>query len=508
VKKSPVWIALAGIVLLAFGAVAEYVSSRPYSERHVVANAGSCRLDATILQRKGLADGAEAGNVVLFHGLAANKVIMTYLARAFAELNLRVYMPDSPGHGRSAGPFTPDFAEECGMSFVRGLAARGLIRPDRTILAGHSMGAAIALRVAAKFRPAGVVAISPAPMKPANGVSPELLLYHSLPALQPNTLIVVGKWEPFWLRANAAELAATTQDSTVQFVQLPMNSHVSILFSPTVARLAQEWSAKALQFPSQPRPPLPSRSGLLGGLWGLAGILLIAGPFIRETIGKHPAETVNGSMDFSPLWPVAQFAAASLVVVVLLRYVVPLKAIHLFEGDYLASFFLIVGLIIVLLHAKLAQAKFRIKPSLFLAAVLAGLLLHLLLSGWLQLTLTGAWLSLDRWTRFPLFFMSSFLFLYGLELVLGPVVEGETRRRFLLGLGLVVIAWLGLTFGVMVLHSGEILLVLLSPYFALIFLTMGMGAQLVRKVSGSATAAAVFGAILLAGYCLVIFPVS
>ena len=243
-KKSPVWIALAGIVLLAFGAVAEYVSSRPYSERHVVANAGSCRLDATILQRKGLADGAEAGNVVLFHGLAANKVIMTYLARAFAEQNLRVYMPDSPGHGRSAGPFTPEFAEECGMSFVRGLAARGLIRPDRTILAGHSMGAAIALRVAAKFRPAAVVAISPAPMKPANGVSPELLLYHSLPALQPNTLIVVGKWEPFWLRANAEELTATTQDPSVQFVQLPMNSHVSVLFSPTVARLAQEWSAR------------------------------------------------------------------------------------------------------------------------------------------------------------------------------------------------------------------------------------------------------------------------
>jgi pimeloyl-ACP methyl ester carboxylesterase len=508
VKKSPVWIAIAGIALLAFGAVAEFIASRRYTERHVVANAGGCRVDATILQRTGLSEGSEAGAVVLFHGLSANKVIMTYLARAFAEQGLRVYLPDSPGHGRSAGPFSPEIAEECGMSLVRGLAARGLIRPDRTILAGHSMGAAIALRIAAKFRPAGVVAISPAPMQSAHGVSPELLLYHNLPQMVPNTLIVVGRWEPQWLRANAEELAASTQDPTVQFVQLPMNSHVSILFSPTVARLEQEWTAKVLQLPTQPPPQLPSRIGLLGGLWGLVGILLIAGPFIREAIGKHSAEPADGAKEFTVLWPVAIFAAVSLVVVVLLHYVVPLRAIHLFEGDYLASFFLFAGLIIVLLHLKLAQAKYRLRASLFAGALFAGLVLHLLLSGWLQLTLTGAWLNLDRWTRFPLFFMAAFLFLYGLELVLGPVVEGETRRRFLLGLGLVAVVWLALTFGVMVLHSGEILLVLLSPYFALIFVVMELGAQLVRKVSGSATAAAVFGAILLTGYCLVIFPVA
>jgi hypothetical protein len=58
------------------------------------------------------------------------------------------------------------------------------------------------------------------------------------------------------------------------------------------------------------------------------------------------------------------------------------------------------------------------------------------------------------------------------------------------------------------LKSGEILLVLLSFYFALLFLLTGLGIQLVRRESGSPSAAALFGAILVAGFCLVLFPLS
>jgi len=50
--------------------------------------------------------------------------------------------------------------------------------------------------------------------------------------------------------------------------------------------------------------------------------------------------------------------------------------------------------------------------------------------------------------------------------------------------------------------------VLLMPYFALFFLFTRPGARLVRQRTASATAAAVFGAILLAGFCLVLFPLS
>jgi pimeloyl-ACP methyl ester carboxylesterase len=369
------FVAIAGIALVAFGATTEFLTSRRYTEQHVVANAGTCKIDVTVLEGTGAPVGPEVGTVVLFHGLAANKMVMRYLARAFAEQGLRVYIPDLPGHGRSAGPFTPDQAEACGLSFVRGLAARGFIRPERTILAGHSMGAAIALRVAAKFRPAGVVAISPAPMQTAHGLAPEVLLFHNFPELQPNTLIMVGRFEPEWMKGNAEELTSTSNDPTVGFAVIPLGTHVGVLFSPTVARMAQEWAAKVLQLPEVSR--LPTRIGLLGGLWGLLGILLIAGPFIREAVGEQTSETAEVPASSSergqhhPLRLAVEFILLSLAVVLLLRYWVPLRPLRLFEGNYLASFLLLAGLIIVLLHAKTAQAQFKVKATVLLGAALA-----------------------------------------------------------------------------------------------------------------------------------------
>ena len=38
------------------------------------------------------------GYVILFHGLAANKKIMSFVARGFALEGLRVFVPDLPGH--------------------------------------------------------------------------------------------------------------------------------------------------------------------------------------------------------------------------------------------------------------------------------------------------------------------------------------------------------------------------------------------------------------------------
>jgi hypothetical protein len=62
--------------------------------------------------------------------------------------------------------------------------------------------------------------------------------------------------------------------------------------------------------------------------------------------------------------------------------------------------------------------------------------------------------------------------------------------------------------GIFYLHSGEILLALLVPYFTLLCLLQRRGMDIVRKGTGSATAAAVFGAILLAGFCVVILPIT
>lgn len=506
VKRNPIVIAIIGVGLLALGAFLSYVSSRGYTEQHVLANAGSCKLEMNVVQLAGLPENSQNGSVILFHGLAANKVIMTFLARAFAEQGLRVYVPDLPGHGRSSGPFSPDFAEACAQSFVRGLSARGFIRPDRTILAGHSMGGAIALRVAAKVRVGGVIAISPAPMKAEHGVTPEALLFRNPLPLPPNSLILAGQLEPQGLRSNAADLAASSADPTTKFVLVPYTSHVSIIFSRGVARLVQQWVAQVLHL--QPTPNLPFQGDFLGGFLGLAGILLIAGPFLRESVGEKPVVETTEAKPIAIWRMLLEITVVSFVVVALLRSWIPLRAVHLFEGDYLGSFFLLSGLILIALHGKKALGAFPTKWKILLGTAFSALVLFLLISGWLQLTITGSWLTLERWERFPLFFIASWVFLYAFEIMLGKVPEGTGRRRLMLSLGLLCVVWLALTFGVVGLHSGAILLVLLAPYFLVLFLLMRTGAQLVRRNSGSALAAAVFSAILMTGFCLVIFPVS
>lgn len=503
-KRKTFWQALAGIALLVVGSLWVYVCSRQFSERHVVAAAGACRVDMNIVQKRGRTPDASSGAVVLFHGIAANKLIMSYLARSFAELGVTVYVPDLPGHGRTSDPFTPQNAQDCALSLVRGLAAGGLIVPDHTILAGHSMGGAIALRIAPEIRPAGVIAISPAPMRAAHGVAADQILFQNPPRILPNTLITAGQLEPLGLAANAADLVAGNSDPSIEFHRLPGQTHVSVLFSPGVARLSQAWAARVLKVSNPAR--LPSLLFFAGGLLGFVGILLLSGPFLREMAPVAQEGVREESGHPGMLRFLAEVVVASFVALFILRYSVPLRAIGLFEGDYLASFFLLVGLLVMLVHPRLSQGNFRAKPGALLGAAAGALILHLLVTGWFELTVTSAWLTWQRWTRFPLLYLAAFLFFYALEILLGPVVE--PRKRLGLDLLAILLAWLVMAFGALFLHSGQILVVLLMPYFALFFLFSRMGARLVRQRTASATAAAVFGAILLAGFCLVLFPLS
>jgi pimeloyl-ACP methyl ester carboxylesterase len=497
-------VAGAGILCLIVGGPLTFYASRGFTERHYIVDAAACRMDVVALDRSDLAQTRGTGSVVLFHGIAANKVIMKYLARSFAELGLRVFIPDAPGHGRSPGPFAPALAESCSLSLLRGLAARGMIEPNRTIVAGHSMGGAIALRVAEKFRSAGAIAISPAPMQAAHGVLAHNLLFNGVPKIGAHALILAGQYELPGVVDNARDLAASTIDATVRFTQVPHNTHVSVLFSPAVAVDVQAWAALTLGLPETTR--LPSRANLLGCVLGLTGIVLLAGPFIRELVGSEVRADSQPGKNIAWWRAALEVILLSLFIVWVLRFVNPLRIVHLFEGDYLASFFMMMGAGLVLLHFRRAFVQWRVPVSVLLGAAIAALLLHFLVTGWFELTATSAWLTVARWERFPLFFLAAFLFLYGLELPGGPVENAWARYGwwFLL----VMLAWHSLALGVMHLNSGEILLVLLSPYFALQFLLSGLGIQLVRKLSGSATAAAVFGAILLAGFCLVLFPVS
>jgi pimeloyl-ACP methyl ester carboxylesterase len=510
--------AAVGFVLCIAGFVLAWAT--PYRETTVVIGAAGCRLVTDVIDQGN--DGTR-GYVVVFHGLAANKKIMSYLARGFASQNLRVFVPDLPGHGRTPGPFSFERAEACAGSLVRELIARRAIDPQRTMLAGHSMGGAIAIRVAARVGVAGVVAISPAPQRAAHSIPRDMLPFENPPSLPPHTLAMSAAFEPLGIRQSTRDLIMGDAAATGKYLFLPSATHVSVLFDSRVVRAAQEWTAETLKFTAESSAPsgAPSSAPLFGSLAGLAGIFLLAGPFVRETMGmQRPApaspqaaaadpQNVRGASTAIPAFrALLETAAVSFLAVVLLRFWDPLSFIRLYNGSYFASFLLIAGLALLLVHYKSVRALFPTKISALLLALLAGLVLHLLVTGWFDATFMEAWLSWARWARFPVLFVAALAYLLAEELLLGPLAVRSSAARIWLALALRLIAFIALVFGIFVLHSGAILVILLAVYLALVFIFQRLGMDLVRRQTGSAIAAAVFGAILLAGFCLVIFPVT
>ena len=517
-KLGKPWRAAIGVALIAIGFVMARGNTR-YRESRVVIGTEGCHLVTDVVDRG--ADEVQ-GFVVLFHGLSANKKIMQYIARGFAEENLRVFVPDLPGHGRSPGPFSFERAESCADNFVRELTARRAIEAKRTVLAGHSMGGAIAIRVGARVPNAGVIAISPAPMRAAHGVPADMLPYRDPPPLPAHTLVMAAAREPLGIRELAQDLVAEDASGTSKFLFVPRASHVSVLFDPRVAKAAQEWVAQA--FGSRDVGELPSSVPGIGSVVGLIGILLLAGPFVREMVGKsarvgvrpateqpQTAAAVPNGVDgkrISVVRVLVEISVVSFVVVALLRIGNPLAFLRLFNGSYFASFLLIAGLILLLVHGREALAMVRGWSYTLVLALIAGVVLHFLVTMWFDATSTEAWLTAGRWARLPVFFVAALAAMLGEEVLLGNPGGSRKWARVALAMVMRALAFGVLVFGIFVLHSGAILMILLALFLALFSVFQRMGVDLVRRETGSGLAAAVFGAILLAGFCLVIFPVT
>ena len=494
--------AVAGVILFAAGLLAALPT--PYHERNVIFQAGSCYLDTTVIESK---TGTTHGSVLLLHGLASNKKIMSYVARGFAAQNLRVIVPDLPGHGRTRTPFSPQRAEDCSAALLQDLLARGMAQPDTLILAGHSMGATIALRLADRFPVAGVVAMSPAPMRAVHGADPETILLEGVPSSVRNTLILSGRLELEAMRANAADLAASPSAVNTKLDVVPGATHVSLIFDPRVVRRSQEWSAQLLSL--NPGAPLPSPLPLFASLAGFAGILLIARPFLRELTAPSTPPAIASGLAGSSWWKAAlTVAAACAVSVLVLRLWNPLSVLHVFEADYFAAFLLFAGVLVLATYRPRPFGVLDFSPKSLLRAAFAALLLFLLITGFFELTLSESWLNVPRWSRFPFLLLFVFPLHLAEEILLGDLQRLSGWRRVAAALSLRFIAWLAILIAIFQLHSGEVLLALLAPYLTLFCLLQRRGMDIVRTCTASAAAAALFGAILLAGFCLVIFPIT
>ena len=501
-KRSDTLRAVAAVVLFAAGLLAALPT--PYKERNVIFQAGGCYLDTAVIESK---TGDIHGAVLLLHGLASNKKIMSYAARGYAAQNLRVIVPDLPGHGRTRGSFSPQRAEDCSAALLHDLLARGMAQSDMLILAGHSMGATIALRLADRFPVAGVVAISPAPMRAAHGANPETILFPGTPSSVRNTLVVSGQWELGAMRGNAADLASSPYAVNTKFDVVPGGTHVSLIFDPRVVRRSQQWSAQLLRLNSG--APLPSLLPLVASFAGFVGILLIVDPFLRElTMDNRPLALNSGPASYSWWKAAVTVASASAVAVLVLRWWNPLSVLRVFEADYFTAFLLFAGALLLAVYGRKSFGMLDPAPKSLLRAVLAAVLLLLLISGWFELTLSEAWLNVPRWSRFPFVLLLVLPVHLAEEILLDDMQKLAGWRRLMAALSFRFIAWLAILIAIFHLHSGEVLLALLAPYFALFCVLQRRGMDIVRSCTGSAAAAALFGAILFGGFCLVIFPIT
>jgi pimeloyl-ACP methyl ester carboxylesterase len=493
---------IAGLLFAGAGFI--LLRMQPYRPTTVISTAGTCNMHVDVLGSK----SSEAdGYVVLLHGLSANKRVMSYLARAFSDQNLRVFVPDLPGHGSSPGPFSYARAESCVDSLVEDLKDRRAILLDRTLLVGHSLGGAIALRVATHFPVAGVIAISPAPMHASPELPPEMIPYHKFGALPSHALIINGAWEPQRMRQAAANLLATGDHITDKYVLLPHATHVSLLFDSRVAALDRSWAANLLG--ANPTSPLPSHWALYGFFFGFIGLAILALPFLREVVGNPDEQPRPEILPKPPaVLALLQVAIVSALVVLGLTAGVPLRGLRIFQGDYLVSFFALGGLALTVWNRRLVtQAQgWRLRP--ILGGAFAAIALIVLFGAWFNLSLYEAWLTVARWLRLPLVALLFFPWLFAEEILLGPAESLSRFRRLALALAFRLLAWGALIAALFLLHSGEILLFLLGVYFGIFFILERMACGLVRRETHSPAAAALFGAILFAGLALAIFPIA
>jgi hypothetical protein len=89
-----------------------------------------------------------------------------------------------------------------------------------------------------------------------------------------------------------------------------------------------------------------------------------------------------------------------------------------------------------------------------------------------------------------------------------PEEAGYRAARFVLFVVMRFVLWLALAFALFAFGSGQILVLLLAVFLALFAVFERLGSDAVWRRTGSASAAAFFGAILTAWFIAAVFPLA
>jgi pimeloyl-ACP methyl ester carboxylesterase len=525
-------LAIVGVVFLGLGSYWIRVAELPKQELWL--DAGGCHTPLTILDPP--ADVKPAAGVVLLHGLSANRRLMMYLAEDFAGHGFRAYAIDLPGHGDSRDAFSFAHAEECATAAMEFLIHSGQLDPKRTILLGHSMGGAIAIRMADRDPVAATIALSPAPMNASQRMPANLLVFSASADLGILKRVAQGLSDAAGGQRTGPE--DFVQQRAFELRLLPRSTHTSLLSDRRVAHDSEKWAMETL-FPDIAAETLTlnldlatyetfgqGRRRLAGGALGFLGILFLF-PMVVTLAARFatpaPSATADGTGAATP--PASQIespgnhppnrlllgetALCAMIGVLLLVVGVPLKFLHLYTGAYLASLLLIVGILLLIFNFGFAMeyASLHIKP-LALAAAL-GFATFLAIGAWLNWQLDDAWLNAPRWLRFAGLLPVLWIYCFAEEVVLGPVHHGLNRAvRFAVFLLLRAELFLACTLAWYFFASGQVLIPLLFVYLAAFSFLQRLATDALRSRTASATAAALFGAILASWFIAGVFPLT
>jgi pimeloyl-ACP methyl ester carboxylesterase len=515
-KRWAIELAVLGVILLALGA--HWIRRAELPQRDVVVDGRTCHTPVTILDPP--PGVAPVGSAIVLHGLSADRRVMMYLGSDFAGHGFRTYLFDLAGHGDNTDSFTFPRAEQCAAVAIDSLTRSGVIDPRKTILLGHSMGGEIAVRMADHDPVAATIALSPAPM--------------TLPRRMPSNLLVIAGGLDLWpVKAEARMLAAAAggdrtapsdfaEQRAFQLVILPYATHTSGLVDRGVAHRSELWAMQAL-FPSVPPNTLAlnldlatyqtfsrGRRRLAGAVLGLMGLALLF-PFALAIASKLAGPA---SEDSSPARPsralaAAEGAAGALAAVLILSLGVPLRFLHLYAGDHLASLLLIDGLFLLALNWRAVRHCWSPHARPILAAALLAFAIFLATGAWLNWQLADMWMNAPRWLRFAELLPIACIFCFAEEVALGAVPKGKPRAlRYFVALVLRLELWLACLLAYYRLANGEVLILILFFALAGFSALQRLATDALRARAGSAIGAALFGAILAAWFIAAIFPLT